>query len=553
MTLLEQNVQPDPAVTEGLTPEQGGTLAASTARDPMDMLSGLVGAGWDDLSLAESFRLSLDRDLDEETADRAYQLAKRVVLRERTDEAACELIGVLLEVLERAGWGTEARLIATRVGGLTGVGDALRRRAARILLEAGSVRVALSLIGDLPTGDDRLLAARCHEALGDPEGVFEAAAAALSLIPGNEPAVRVVTLLVGAALSTGRPEAALTALRRVPKAERTRDLLLLETRARELTDDLKGAARPLRLLLERDPTDDTARGHLVDLLSRSGQREAARVVYREGLPFLEARLPDTADELFEEPSRFVSADPAPASRLGWVAGVTGQDPDPWQARELIAFDRTLLAWVQTRPDRIRELTYRVRLSEAAQGMVMDMHLRGRGVLIASAHAGLMDAAPLALLAAGVRFGLTAPATLLDLPGLSDHLIAVEGRSRTAAMRDLTARLRGGEAVAVSADAVPGPRPRRVPLFDRKVPVSDLCARISERLNVPTVFPRVLPGEGGVITVDLRPLPAPSADLSGEPFRDAWARAWASELEDLLRSAPYAMRGTGGFWDAILDA
>jgi lauroyl/myristoyl acyltransferase len=186
-------------------------------------------------------------------------------------------------------------------------------------------------------------------------------------------------------------------------------------------------------------------------------------------------------------------------------------------------------------------------------MVMDMHLRGRGVLIASAHAGLIEAAPLALLAAGVRFSLTSPETLLDLPGLSDHLIPVAGRTRTAALRDLMSRLRAGEAVAISADETPASGTRMTRIFDAEVPVSDLCARLSERLDVPTVFPRVLPGEGGVITVDLRPLPAPSADLSGEAFRDAWARAWAAELEDLLRSAPYAMRGTGGFWDAILGA
>ena len=531
MTLLEQNVLPETVVTA-------------------DPFADLVRVGWDDRSLAEGFRQQLEAGPDQDAVERAYQLAKRVVLRDRTDEEGCALIGVLLELLDRSGWSTEARLIAARVGGLAGVSAPLRRQAARILLDAGSVRVALSLIGELPTAEDRSLAARCHAEIGDHEGAFEAATATLALLPGNVPAVPVVTLLARAAIATGRPGAAVHALRRVPKADRDRDLLLLEAQAREESDDLKGAARPLRLLLERDPEDREVRDRLIGLLLRSGQTEAARSTYQEGLPILGARLPETADALFEEPSRFAFAGEVPESSLHWVEAVTGQDPDAWQARELLAFDRALLTWVQTRPDRVRELTYRVRLSEAAQGMVMDMHLRGRGVLIASAHAGLVEAAPLALLAAGVRFALTPPETLLDLPGLSDHLIPVAGRTRTAALRDLISRLRAGEAVALSADEAPASRARLTRIFDTEVPVSDLCARLCERLDVPTVFPRVLPGEGGVITVDLRPLPTPSEALSGEAFRDVWVRAWASELEDLLRSAPYAMRGTGGFWDAI---
>lgn len=551
MTLMEQNVRPETA-DEGAVKASSETFSPHQMQDT-GMLLNLVGVGWDDRSMEEMFRGHLSGDPDPEIADEAYQLARKVVFRDRLDETSCQLLETLIDVMERSGWVTELLLVVTRVGGLAGVSDALRRKAARSLLSHGSVMTALPLVQELPGSEDRALAARCYELLGDQEGVFDAAQGALSLLPGNAAPIPLVTQLAAAAVATGRPEAALNALRRVPKAERTRDLLILEARAREMSGDLKGAARPLRLLLERDATDDAARSGLIELLLRSGQSEAARSVYRDGLPHLAARLPETADELFEEPSRFSPSDPVPEAALNWMARVAGEVPDAWQARELIAFDRALLTWVQSRPDRIRELSYRVRLSEAAQAMVMDMHLRGGGVLIAPAHAGLMNAAPLVMSAAGVRFGLVPPETLLDLPGLSDHLIQVQGRSRGSVIRELIRRLRSGEAVACAADEISGSRYRAVEVLDTTVPVSNLIPRLSERVGVPSFFPRVLPGEGGVITVDLRPLPVPTADLSGERFQEIWAGAWARELEGLLRSAPYAMRGTGGFWDALADA
>jgi len=552
VTLHEQNVQPDMIVTAAPPPEAAEVVPLFPDIDGAEMLRHLVSAGWDDRSLAQAFRRELAEGVDQDFASRAYQLAKRVVTRDRTDEEACELLGVMLEVLERAGWSAEARLIAARVGGLSGAPDALRRQAAGVLLDGGSHRVALSLLEPLTGAEDRALAARCLMALGDPEGALEAATAALDARSGATSDLPLLALITDAALAVGRPEAALSAIHRVPKASRGRDLLLKEAAARELSSDLKGAARPLRTLLERSPEDLEVRGRLVRLLRRSGQEGAARSAYRDGLPHLEARLPETTDGLFEEPSRLGLTPPIPEGRAAWVRRVTGEDPLAGEAQEVLAFDEALLAWVQTRPDRVRELTYRVRLSEAAQGLVMDMHLRGRGALIVGAHAGLVNGGLLALEAAGVRYGFAGPSDLFDLPHLAERLIPTH-RSGPDTVRGVIRRLRDGQAVGLMIDGATGPGTRPVRLFDREVRVSDLCARLAARLDVPTLFPRVLPGEGGVINVDLRPLPTPVAGRDGEAQLDAWAGAWAAEVEDLIRTAPWAMRGMGGFWDAFPDA
>ena len=554
MTLHEQNVQPDMIVTAAAPPEAAEVFPLFPEQDPdgAEMLRHLVSAGWDDRSLAEAFRRELALGVDEDFATRAYQLAKRVVTRDRTDEEACELLGVMLEVLERAGWSAEARLIAARVGGLSGASDALRRQAAGVLLDGGSHRVALSLLEPLTGAEDRALAARCLMALGDPEGALEAATAALDARSGATSDLPLLALITDAALAVGRPEAALSAIHRVPKASRGRDLLLKEAAARELSSDLKGAARPLRTLLERSPEDLEVRGRLVRLLRRSGQEGAARSAYRDGLPHLEARLPETTDGLFEEPSRLGLTPPIPEGRAAWVRGVTGEDPLAGEAQEVLAFDQALLAWVQTRPDRVRELTYRVRLSEAAQRLVMDMHLRGRGALIVGAHVGLVNGGLLALEAAGVRYGFAGPSDPFDLPHLAERLIPTD-RSGPDAVRGVIRRLRDGQAVGLMIDGATGPGTRPVRLFDREVRISDLCARLASRLDVPTLFPRVLPGEGGVINVDLRPLPTPVSGQDAEAHLNAWAAAWAAEVEELIRTAPWAMRGVGGLWDAFPDA
>lgn len=552
MTLHEQNVQPDMILMADGPPEPEREDPLFPDPAGVEMLRHLVGAGWDDRSLAEGFRRELGAGPDGACADRAYQAAKRVVSQDRPDEDAFELLGAALEVLDRAGRSTEARLIASRVGGLPAVPDLLRRQAARLLLEAGSHRVALALLAPLTGPEDRALAARCLMAVGDPEGALEAATAALDSRPGGAPDLPLMTLISEAALAVARPEAALSAIHRVPKAARGRALLLREAEAREMSDDLKGAARPLRTLLERSPEDLQVRGRLVRLLRRSGEAAAARAAYRDGLPHLEARLPETTDGLFEEPSRLGLSGPIPEGRMAWVTRVTGQDPRAGEAQEALAFDHALLAWMQTRPDRVRELTYRVRLSEAAQGLVMDMHLRGRGALIVGAHVGLVNGGLVALEAAGVRYGFAGPSDLFDLPHLSGHLIPTD-RARGVAVRDLIRRLRDGQAIGLLVDGATGTGARPVRLFDRTVLVSSLCARLAARLDVPTLFPRVLPGEGGVINVDLRPLPTPAAGQDGEGYLDAWAEAWAAEVGDLLRTVPGAMRGLGGLWDAFPDA
>lgn len=551
MTLHEQNVQPDTILTAAPPPE-AEVVPLFPDPDGAEMLRHLVSAGWDDRSLVQALRRELEAGPDGDTAARAYQHARRIVMRGRADEGGSDLIEVGLDLLVRVGWTTEARLIATRVGGLEGARDGLRRRAALVLFEGGSYGSALSLLEGLPRAEDLILTARCLMATGDPDGALSAASAALEAGPRAAPDASLVSLLTGAALAAGRPEAALNAIRNVPKADRSDELLLQESLAREMSLDPKGAARPLRLLLERSPGDLEVRDRLIGLLRRSGQAEAARSAYRDGLPHIEARLPGTTEELFEEPSRLGLSGPIPEGRIRWVAGVTGEDPQAGQAQEVLAFDQALLAWVQTRPDRVRELTYRVRLSETAQGLVMDMHLRGRGALIAGAHVGLVNGGLVALQAAGVRYGFAGPSDLFDLLHLSGHLIRTDLVGE-AAVRDLTGRLRNGQAVGMTVDGATGPGARPVRLFDREVRVSDFCARLAARLDVPTLFPRVLPGEGGVINVDLRPLPAPAEGRDGEDYLDAWARAWAAEVEDLIRTAPWAMRGLGGLWDAFPDA
>lgn len=555
MTLFEQTELPD-VTTGDVDPPSEVTKPLETSShmaDQMDLLRRLVVAGWEDHPLLADFNREFEAGPDGDCAARAYQVAREIIGRGRIDEEAGRLLEIALKILDHLGWGPEAGIIAGRVGGLSGTLAPLRRTAALILLKNGSAKSALFLIGEQDGVEDRLLAARCHIAIGDHEGAFKAASEAFEGLQGNGATAEVVTILVESALATSRPEAALNAIRRVPKAERPLGLLLCEANAREMTNDHKGAARALRILLERDTENATVRQRLVDTLLRSGQRDAALAVRREGLAFVHARLPSAADDLFEEPSQFGLVGPIPEDRFIWITEATGEVPDPWQAQQMLAFDHALLGWTQTRTERVRELTYRVRLSEAAQGLVMDMHLRGRGVLIAAAHVGLLHAAPLAFLAAGVRFGFTTPHDAVDLPVFSDQLIPVAGRGRSTVIRDIIARVRAGEAVGIAIDEPASTGARSVRIFDAEIPVSDACARLCKRLDVPSVFPRLLPGEGGVINVDLRLLPTPAPGQTDEAFVDIWLAAWAAEVEELLKECPWAMRGIGGFWDAPREA
>lgn len=518
--------------------EKGG--AADCIRD-------LIAANASDRDLSAAFLRALRDGPDEGVLRLVAELAERTLSCENLSADSSRLLDILLKMTSR--WGREATAlrIAQRVSGIPGATGPLRRGAARVLLDAGAADPVVRLLPDPETAEDHLLLARAHAALGEHPLAVRAAEAAVIVRPRDPYAT---AILCDAALAAGRPELVPSAVAAVPQGARTAGLLLREAEARERTGDPEGAANALSALLDKDPTNAPVRRRLIGLLQRGGRAGEALARYRDGVRLAASRLPDDPALLFTAPLSLGLTGPVPPGRLDWMRRAVSAEVPSREVEALLALDLGLLGWIQARPERIGELTSRVRLSGAARDLVMDLHLTGRGALIAAAHVGLMYGGPLAMLGAGLRFGFVASMPPIDLPGVSEHLISVSGRDRSAVAREVIGRVQAGEAVAIAVDGAGAPGYRTCEIFGRPVPISDICARLSARLRVPALFPRILPGPDGTIRVDLSPLPAPEPGEGEGPFTDRWLRAWSAEVEAFLTDHPTGMRGSGGLWNAI---
>lgn len=512
-----------------------------------DQIRSMISAKASDRDLSAALLRALRDGPDPETLRLAGALADRTLAREALDAESSRLLDILLKMMSRSDQQGAALLVSQRVSELPGAAVPLRRGAARVLLDAGSPDLTIRLLREPETAEDFLLLARAHGALGEHPLAVLAAEAAVIARPGDPYAT---AFLCDAALAAGRPELIPSAVAALPDGARTAGLLLREAQAMESFGDVVGAVRALSGLLEKDPMNAPVRRRLISLLQGSGRGTEATSCYREGVILTASRLPDDPAVMFTEPLALGLTGPIPRGRLDWVRQAVSAEVTSREAEEFLALDLGLLSWIQARPERIGELVSRVRLSGSTQDLVMALRLTGSGALIAAAHVGLMYGGPLAMMSAGLRFGFVASMPPVDLPRVSEHLISVSGRERSAIAREVIGRVQAGEAVAIAIDGAGAPGSRICEIFGHPVPISDICVRLSARLRVPAFFPWILPGSNGTISVDLSPLPTLMTGEEEGAFTDRWLRAWTSEVEAFLTAHPTGMRGSGGLWNAI---
>lgn len=522
-------------------------IMADGGSDPASRISDMISANASDRSLSAVLLRALQKGPDQKILSLAEGLANRILLREKLDADSSRLLDILLKMMSRTEQETTALSISERVGKLPGASLALRRGAARVLLDAGIAEPVPRMIKAPETGDDLLLLARAHAALGAHEDALAAAEGASAARPGDPYAT---AILCEAALAAGRPDLVLPAVSALPEGKRTVGILLREAEAREGVGDLQGAAISFGAVLDKDPMNAPIRRRMIGLLQRSGRKQDAISLYREGVSLTAERLPDNAEDLLGSRRETRADVKVPQGRIEWVRQATKVPLEPRDVEDVLSLDLGILGWIQARPEELGELASRVRLSGSARDMITDIHLTGRGVLIAAAHIGLMYGGPLAMISTGLRFGFVASMPPIDLPGVSEHLISVSGRERSSVAREVISRVHAGEAVAIAIDGSGAPGYRSCEIFGHPVPVSDICARLSVRLRVPALFPKILPGPDGTITVDLSALPAPMEGEAEEAFTERWLRAWSTEVEDFLTEHPTCMRGSGGFWNTI---
>lgn len=522
-------------------------MKALTETNPPDRLRNLISTKAADRDLSAVLLPALRNGPNEETLRLACELVERTLSRESLNEDSSRLLDILLKMMSRSNRGHTSLLISRRVIELPGASLSLRRGAAHILLGAGDADLVTHLIWDPETAEDFLLLARAHTVLSEHLLAVQAAERGVAARPGDP---YLTAILCDAALSAGQPERVQSAVATLPEERRTAGILLRQAEARERVGDLEGAAMTLDVLLNKEPMNAPVRRRLIGLLRRSGREHEALSRYREGVRLTGSRLPDDPAALFSTPLETGLAGPIPSGRLDWLRQATSAPVTSREARDLLSLDLGLLAWIQARPERVGEMASRVRLSRNAQNFVLERQVTGRGALIAGAHVGLLYGGPLAMLSVGLRFGFVASMPPIDLPGVSKHLISLAGRERLAVARTVIARVRDGETVAIAIDGAGAPGYRTCEIFGHTIPVSDICARLSARLRVPTVFPRILPGPDGTIWVDLAPLPTIQSGEAEDRFVEGWLNAWSSEVEAFLTEHPRGMRGTGGFWSVI---
>jgi len=366
---------------------------------------------------------------------------------------------------------------------------------------------------------------------------------------------RLVALQTDLLLQHGASQAALKALERLPIELRSPALRLRHANALADQGHLDSALEMFKELLEEDPTNAHLRRRVLGLCSRNGRLAEAVEIYAQGLEISRGRFEATFAKSLDAITTSDALDTIPPHRLSWfetaarTKGVVLPSDLATLANRNARVDDLILNWIQAYPDRIGDLDGLITLSDDVTQMVDATLSKGKGLFLTGAHVGLLYAGPLALKASGHTFSYVASQPDLGAARDTAALISTSTLSVSAVGRKIMSALDKNHAIAIAVDGagVPGEEVRT--LFDKPIHLSGFVPRMSWRRGTPTLFPRIY-FEAGQVCIHLIALPLPADGETEEEFRTRWLDAYIDNLTRFLVEHPTAIRGTGGFWNAV---
>ncbi|QEN85059.1 tetratricopeptide repeat protein [Labrys sp. KNU-23] len=340
-----------------------------------------------------------------------------------------------------------------------------------------------------------------------------------------------------------------------PKVVNTR---LLYARALKHLHRFDDACAQMLAIVEQDPSPTNKR-YAVAMLLQVGREDEASKLYYEMVGERKARLQGSFVAEMGTLDGRVRDVKLPQKRLDWAWAVVSRTLGSPPARDRADWDRrakwghlldnAIVDWLECSIEQAGEIHDCFNLSEDTKRIILDASDEGKGVLLASAHIGLMFAGPVAIHSLGRPYRWLSSTPRITTTRFVDTLISTADLSEAQVARRVYEALQKGCLIAIAVDGAMSPNAPRIEWEGAPVTYSPFCALLSYKFGVPTVFTSPY-WANGKFNFAVKRLPDVKPDESLQQFAERWQRAFFEEVKNVFLQGPENLRLNGGLWRHI---
>ncbi len=450
--------------------------------------------------------------------------------------------------------------LAKKIAGATAATSRMRERAGSILLNLGEARACLDAlkgtgIAEDGTATEFFLLAKAHHMSDRKSDAADALLErCLKLYPGHPQAAELRSLRY---VESGEYAAAVDCLQQVSSDTYTKGIKLNYAIALSETGDHDRSMSLFKDVLEKDPQNDPMRKKIAGILAKNGLLADAQMIYKEGVARRAIALKPTFKESLERLLSSAIKTDIPKFRSDILfdalsgRGRAPDDKSEWETavHRYHALDKLIVDWVECRPDAFDEIQPYLALSEDSLRLMSEETSKGRGLIVASAHVGILFAGPVMLRTMGYPFKWLASLPKLERDFVDENLISTTSNSEQNLTREFLSALNKGMVVTVAIDGSAETQRSKYPFLGEMIGLSEFVPLIAFRKGTPTLVPKLI-WKDNQVHATLKKLPDPLDDEDAVTFVSRWMKCFLSVVEATVMEHPEQPRLAGGFWATL---
>ncbi len=332
---------------------------------------------------------------------------------------------------------------------------------------------------------------------------------------------------------------------------------LLYARALKGQKKYDAAASEFLRVSEADPKNSKTARFAAAALKQAGDIDGATRIFDKLILERESNLPKDFNAGLKDLWNQIDTVRLPQKRLDWAwqlyAKKDTSDREEWERRAKWGYlaDAYVYDWLECRTEQAEQIMYHLSDLDESTALLVEIMGQGKGMIVASAHIGLMYAGPLALELLEFKSKWLASTPSIPTAGYFNALISTSDQTEAQVVREAVRAIDASSAVTVAVDGAMTAASPRIMFEGEEITYSSFAARLAYRKKVRSVF-ATPQWRNGAVTFYVRELPFPEDNESIEDFMTRWQASYLEELRTALSMEPENLRLNGGIWRFIKD-